>query len=61
VPYLKVGEENSGSIDLYYEDHGAALSDPKIKPGTGERNHRLGLLNLLSRDGEAAVRPRALG
>ena len=28
-------------------------ADPKIKSGTGERNHRLGLLNLLSRDGEA--------
>jgi len=23
MPYLKVGQENSGSIDLYYEDHGA--------------------------------------
>jgi len=23
VPYIKVGEENSGSIDLYYEDHGS--------------------------------------
>ena len=22
MPYIKVGEENSGSIDLYYEDHG---------------------------------------
>jgi len=22
VPYIKAGEENSGSIDLYYEDHG---------------------------------------
>ena len=22
MPYLKVGQENSGSIDLYYEDHG---------------------------------------
>jgi non-heme chloroperoxidase len=22
MPYMKVGEENSGSIDLYYEDHG---------------------------------------
>ncbi len=22
MPYVKVGEENSGSIDLYYEDHG---------------------------------------
>jgi non-heme chloroperoxidase len=22
MPYLKVGHENSGSIDLYYEDHG---------------------------------------
>ena len=23
MPYIKVGQENSGSIDLYYEDHGA--------------------------------------
>ncbi len=23
MPYIKVGEENSGSIDLYYEDHGS--------------------------------------
>ncbi len=23
MPYVKVGEENSGSIQLYYEDHGA--------------------------------------
>jgi non-heme chloroperoxidase len=23
VPYVKVGEENSASIDLYYEDHGS--------------------------------------
>jgi non-heme chloroperoxidase len=23
MPYIKVGEENSGNIDLYYEDHGA--------------------------------------
>jgi non-heme chloroperoxidase len=23
VPYMSVGEENSGSIDLYYEDHGS--------------------------------------
>jgi pimeloyl-ACP methyl ester carboxylesterase len=23
MPYLTVGEENSGAIDLYYEDHGA--------------------------------------
>ena len=23
MPYLTVGEENSGSIDLYYEDHGS--------------------------------------
>ena len=22
MPYITVGEENSGSIDLYYEDHG---------------------------------------
>jgi non-heme chloroperoxidase len=23
MPYVRVGEENSGTIDLYYEDHGA--------------------------------------
>src|SRR3954447_19344370 len=23
MPYVSVGEENSGSIDLYYEDHGS--------------------------------------
>jgi non-heme chloroperoxidase len=23
VPYVTVGDENSGSIDLYYEDHGS--------------------------------------
>ena len=23
MPFIKVGQENSGSIDLYYEDHGA--------------------------------------
>jgi pimeloyl-ACP methyl ester carboxylesterase len=23
MPYVKVGDENSGSIDLYYEDHGS--------------------------------------
>src|SRR5690349_19545514 len=23
MPYVSVGKENSGSIDLYYEDHGA--------------------------------------
>jgi non-heme chloroperoxidase len=23
MPYLEVGEENSGPIDLYYEDHGS--------------------------------------
>jgi pimeloyl-ACP methyl ester carboxylesterase len=22
MPYVTVGEENSGNIDLYYEDHG---------------------------------------
>ena len=22
MPYIKVGQENSGSIDLHYEDHG---------------------------------------
>jgi non-heme chloroperoxidase len=28
VPYVKVGEENSGSIELYYEDHGSG--DPVV-------------------------------
>jgi non-heme chloroperoxidase len=28
VPYVNVGEENSGSIDLYYEDHGSG--DPVV-------------------------------
>jgi non-heme chloroperoxidase len=28
VPYVYVGEENSGSIDLYYEDHGSG--DPVV-------------------------------
>jgi pimeloyl-ACP methyl ester carboxylesterase len=23
MPYISVGKENSGSIDLYYEDHGS--------------------------------------
>jgi hypothetical protein len=23
MPYVTVGEENSGNIDLYYEDHGS--------------------------------------
>ncbi len=23
MPYVDVGKENSGNIDLYYEDHGA--------------------------------------
>jgi non-heme chloroperoxidase len=23
MPYVTIGEENSGSIDLYYEDHGS--------------------------------------
>ena len=23
MPYIKVGQENSGSINLYYEDHGS--------------------------------------
>jgi non-heme chloroperoxidase len=25
MPYVKVGQENSGSIELYYEDHGSGL------------------------------------
>lgn len=25
MPYIHVGEENSGSIELYYEDHGAGI------------------------------------
>ena len=23
MPYIKVGQENSGAIELYYEDHGS--------------------------------------
>jgi non-heme chloroperoxidase len=23
MPYITVGQENSGSIELYYEDHGS--------------------------------------
>ena len=23
MPYVKVGQENSGSVELYYEDHGS--------------------------------------
>jgi hypothetical protein len=23
MPYITVGKENSGNIDLYYEDHGS--------------------------------------
>ncbi|HEX6557333.1 MAG TPA: hypothetical protein VF026_31505 [Ktedonobacteraceae bacterium] len=23
MPYIKVGQENSGAVDLYYEDHGS--------------------------------------
>jgi len=25
MPYITVGKENSGSIDLYYEDHGSGM------------------------------------
>ena len=28
MPYVHVGQENSGDIDLYYEDHGSG--DPII-------------------------------
>ena len=28
MPYVHVGQENSGEIDLYYEDHGAG--DPVV-------------------------------
>ena len=28
MPYISVGKENSGSIDLYYEDHGSG--DPVV-------------------------------
>jgi len=26
MPYINVGQENSGNIDLYYEDHGTGKS-----------------------------------
>ena len=25
MPYITVGKENSGKIDLYYEDHGTGI------------------------------------
>ena len=25
MPYIKVGQENSGPIELYYEDHGSGM------------------------------------
>jgi non-heme chloroperoxidase len=28
MPYVNVGQENSGDIDLYYEDHGSG--DPIV-------------------------------
>jgi hypothetical protein len=36
-------------------------SDPKIKPGTGERNHQLGVVVSRSRDGDAVLRRRVRG
>jgi len=42
MPYIKVGQENSGSIELFYEDHGAGRPVVLIHgyrsaaaPGTG--------------------------
>ena len=32
MPYVKVGQENSGDIELYYEDHG---SGPAVVLGHG--------------------------
>ena len=26
MPYVNVGKENSGNIDLYYEDHGSGCA-----------------------------------
>lgn len=47
MPYIYVGEENSGSIELYYEDHGLEKpvvlihphppDDPGLAPGRGRR------------------------
>jgi pimeloyl-ACP methyl ester carboxylesterase len=42
MPYVAVGEENSGSIDLYYEDHGSGPPGradswlPAQRPGVGQ-------------------------
>jgi hypothetical protein len=32
MPYIKAGQENSGSIELYYEDHGSGR--PVLLPGS---------------------------
>lgn len=42
MPYVSVGEENSGSIELYYEDHGSGPpvvlihGYPPQRPGVGQ-------------------------
>ena len=38
MPYIKVGQENSGDIEVYYEDHGSGAQD-RILPiqFSGER------------------------
>ena len=41
MPYLTVGEENSGAVDLYYEDHGAGkpveVLGQQVIHGRGQR------------------------
>src|ERR1039458_1271893 len=39
MPYITVGKENSGNIDLYYEDHGAGWE--KQVPALLEAGHRV--------------------
>ena len=36
MPYITVGEENSGPVELYYEDHGAGAPVVLIAYGLGD-------------------------
>jgi hypothetical protein len=40
MPYINVGQENSGNIDLYYADHGTGKPDdrPESEDGHPESN-----------------------
>ena len=47
MPYINVGKENSGSIDLYYEDHGSGRPVVLIHgAGPGVNAHHRGLRSM---------------